>query len=194
MGACRHPRPAPAPARRAQVRQGRRLVGARGHPIADRYQRTSKHPRVGQLRNSGNSLGNIRKHPHKRGAAPESGAAAAARLPGSIRPTEADAALPPGSSRLGRRAASALPRRMLPGSRAAAARPNGSSRCRKAAAAAVAAFKSLFDVTHISWLPLQTRCRTQRGGAARVCHERGAGLSPCACSVSVCGTNGGAAR
>ena len=70
----------------------------------------------------------VRKHPHKRGAAPESGAAAAARLPGSIRPTEADAALLPGSSRLGRRAASALPRRMLPGDLAAAARPNGSIR------------------------------------------------------------------
>ena len=69
-----------------------------------------------------------RKHPHKRGAARESGAAAAARLPGSIRPTEADAALPPGSIRLGRRAASALPRRMLPGDLAAAARPNGSIR------------------------------------------------------------------
>eukprot|EP00964_Phaeocystis_antarctica_P002265 scaffold1174_cov62-Phaeocystis_antarctica.AAC.2 len=50
-GACRHPRPAPAPARRAQVRQGRALVGARGHPIADRCQRTSKHPR-GQARGS----------------------------------------------------------------------------------------------------------------------------------------------
>ena len=87
-----------------------------------------------------------RKHPHKRGAAPESGAAAAAR--------------PPGGSRLGRRAASALPRRMLPGSRAAAARPKRSIRCRQAAAAAVAAFKSLFVVTQISWLPLQTRCRT----------------------------------
>jgi len=51
VGPCRHPRPAPAPARRAQVHQGRRLVGARGHPIADRGQRTSKHPR-GQARGS----------------------------------------------------------------------------------------------------------------------------------------------
>ena len=49
---------------------------------------------------------------------------AAARLPRSNRPPEADAVLLPGSNRLGRRAATALPRRELPCVLVASARPN----------------------------------------------------------------------
>ena len=142
----------------------------------------------------------VRKHPHKRGAAPKTGVAAATRLPGSSRPTSTTFPLSPteADAARGRRAAAASVARQHPpcrgGSRHAIWRqPPG----RTAASAAgwrqparLLLSKAYLSLLYPhSWLPLQTRCtcRNSRGGAPRVCLERGAGLSPCARGTpSVC--------
>jgi hypothetical protein len=46
--------------------------------------------------------------------------------------------------------------------------------------APIRALLSLIVVTHISWLLAADALQDSRCGAARVCHDRGAGLSPCA--------------
>ena len=123
----------------------------------------------------------------------------AARLPRSNRPPEADAVLLPGSNRLGRRAATALPRRELPAfSRhppariAVTARPPGRSRLlfadgsggccpgRRCGSGSTGLNECVFVVTRISWQRCRRVADSRRCAAARVCHERGAGLSPCA--------------